>query len=613
VPLSIFERYFRTRGQLMTAITMVAIFMGTGTAKAAVQTPAFANCSDGQIRQLLDDDPDVQVLATRAYAKDAPLSAELGHKSPKALNDLCLIKLRVGPGSPGPAGAPSTQAGIGIEIWLPTAANWNGRIHNVGGGGFVGLPQISATDAIAPSVSMVTAASQIAGSEGAVSAITDTGHKTDNAATASKDGSFLMTATGEINATQWQDFSERGIHQTALLSKKLAAAFYDQPAKYAYFEGCSTGGRQAHKHAQAFPDDYDGIIAGSPAINWTRFINADLYPQIVMQRDLDGPISPEQLNHVSEAAVSACDSSLTGEHLGYIADPSACHYNPVKDKAVLCKASGGVDDSASCISIAQANAINKIWFGQTRDGSVPDPLRDNGDHVTLAANHMWYGPQRGTSLLGLAGSTNGQGAPFLIASHQVALNLQDGTVATPDFINAAQPGADGWKKLSYAGLAGAYEQGIVLQKAFAHINTDEVDLADFRARGAKIMVFHGLADPVIPVQGTEHYYQSVVRAAGGQDQTDSFYRFYTVPGMGHCGGIGSVDGVTGVSPKADPPLPRPQQLYSHLVKWVEQGTAPDNIIIANADDTVEHPLCQYPKKLHYISGAKHAVNAYDCR
>lgn len=613
MPLSLFGRYSRTRGQLLTTTTMVALFMGAGTALAAAPVPAFANCSNGQISKLLGDDPDVRVLATRAYAKDAPLSAQLGAKSPKALNDLCLVKLQVGPGSSGPVGAPSTQAGIGIEIWLPTAANWNGRIHNVGGGGFVGLPQVSAVDAIAPSVSRVNAASQIAGSEGAVSAITDTGHKSDDAATASKDGSFLMTATGAINTTQWQDFSERGIHQTALLTKKLAAGFYGQPAKHAYFEGCSTGGRQAHKHAQAFPEDYDGIIAGSPAINWTRFINADLYPQVVMQRDLGGPISPEQLNRVSSAAVSACDSGLNGEHLGYIADPSACHYNPVNDKAVLCKASGGTDTSAQCISTAQANAINKIWFGQTADGSVPDPRQDNGDHATLAANHLWFGPQRGSNLAALAGSQNGQGAPFPIAAHQVALNLQDGTVATPDFVNAAQHGADGWKQLSYSDLARAYEQGVALQKPFAHINTDQVDLAAFKARGAKIMVFHGLADPVITAQGTEHYYQSVVRAAGGRAQADNFYRFYTVPGMGHCGGIGSVDGVAGVSPKADPPLPRAQQLYSHLVKWVEQGTDPDGITIANADDTVEHPLCQYPKKLHYVGGAKEAASAYDCR
>jgi len=151
--------------------------------------------------------------------------------------------------------------------------------------------------------------------------------------------------------------------------------------------------------AQANPDDFDGILAGNSAINWTRFITAELYPQVVMQRDLGGtPLTPAQATLVSSAAVSACDSQLTGKHEGFISDPAACRYDPVQDKAVLCTASGGSNATAACLSTAQAQAVNKIWYGQTRDGSVPPAAADIGYGPVLASNQLWYGLPRGTAL-----------------------------------------------------------------------------------------------------------------------------------------------------------------------------------------------------------------------
>ena len=97
-----------------------------------------------------------------------------------------------------------------------------------------------------------------------------------------------MNPDGSINTVLWNDFAQRGIHEMAVKTKQITKAYYGKAAKYSYWDGFSTGGRQGHKLAQLHPDDFDGILAGAPAFNWTRFITNELYPQIVYQRDLGG-------------------------------------------------------------------------------------------------------------------------------------------------------------------------------------------------------------------------------------------------------------------------------------------------------------------------------------
>jgi hypothetical protein len=142
---------------------------------------------------------------------------------------------------------------------------------------------------------------------------------------------------------------------------------------------------------------WDGILAGAPAFNWSKFITSELYPQIVYQRDLSGvPLTGAQLTLVGNAAIAACDV-VGGVHLGYIPDPSICTYDPTQDKSVLCTSAGGSNTTADCLSLAQATSQNKIWYGQTADGSVPSPAVDNGFGVDPSANQRWYGLARGAA------------------------------------------------------------------------------------------------------------------------------------------------------------------------------------------------------------------------
>ena len=534
---------------------------------------------------------------------------------PVAANDVCVVKLLVGPGHPGPPGLPSTSPGIGIEVWLPSPEHWNHRIHVIGGGGWAGGVQAAtaslagATDAIGPTSSPMVAATI----EGAVSASTDTGHSSP------KLGAFAMNPDGTIDTVLWNDFSQRGIHEMAVKTKALTRAYYGVDATWSYWDGFSTGGRQGHKLAQLHPEDFDGILAGAPALNWTRFVTNELYPQIVYQRDLGGtPLTAGQLDLLGNAAIAACDR-VGGQHLGYLEDPAQCRYDPTRDAGVLCTASGGANTTTDCVNTVQAQAMNKLWYGQTRDGTAPAPEGDKGWSDTLGDNHLWFGLARGASFAGLGGSSAGVPAPFGVATDMVALEDQRPRLAAPSFTNPTGRGANGWSGMSYAQLGAAFDNGLSLQRQFADINTDDPNLRAFKESGGKILMYHGLSDTLIMPQGSIRYYDRVVKEMGGLGQVQAFYRFFLIPGMAH----GLRNGTTNAA--ASPPLPRSaaasttgtQQLYDALTDWVEKGIAPARIDIAATAATTfpvarSRPICLYPLKAKYTGGDINVASSYTC-
>lgn len=573
---------------------------------ATPPAPVALTCDDS-IQAGFKPDASTSVLLVKAFKKGEPLMLG-GTATPTtevAANDVCLVKLLVGPGNPGPVGAPSTSAGIGIEVWLPAKTAWNSRVHAVGGGGWAGgsAGSISTIDSLQ--------AAGIAGTEGAVSSSTDTGH-----GSTFLDGSFGMNPDGTINKTLWTDFASRGIHEQAVKTKALATAYYGIAPKYSYWEGGSTGGRQGLNLAQNNPDDFDGIIANAPAINWSRFLTAEMWPQIVYQRDLGGvPLTTAQLDLASNAAISACDV-VGGQHLGYILDPSACNYDPTSDPKVLCSASGGTNSTPACLTTVQATAVNKIWYGMTADGSVASPLADNGwtgasSPVLLGSGtHRWYGLTRGTSLYlaAQAGLVNGLAspvAPFQVADDQIALELQDPGFADAGFVNATGNGQSLWKSLTYAQVNNAFDRGIALQSSFGNIDTNNPDLTAFKAKGGKMLAWHGLNDELIFPQGTINYYNTVANKMGGLPNVQDFYKLYLVPGMGH----GTPNGTS--NPAAVVPVVGPTQFYDLLTAWVEKGAAPDAITLAHSSGATR-PVCVYPKKVTYTSGDLKVAASYTC-
>lgn len=597
---------------------------GGGSDSTTPATPVALRCDDS-IKTGYKPDAQTSVLLVKVYKKGDPLvlGEAVTPQTPVAANDLCLVKLNVGPGNPGPADAPSTSPGIGIEVWLPAADNWNKRVHVLGSGGWGGGLEGSTT-ALQNQLNGGGSAAAVAGTEGAVSATSDTGH-----ADTAHGGSFAMNPDGTVSDAQWRDFSEQSVHQLAVQTKALAKAYYGTAPLYSYFDGGSMGGRQAFTAPQAFPEDFDGILVAFPAINWNRFITWDLYPQVVFQRDLGG-VAPTQAQQdaMSNAAISACDM-VGGQHLGYILDPSQCTYDPAKDANVLCSGvvgnAGvvGTNTSPSCVNLAQATSMNKLWYGMTTDGSVPDPAADNGGAMTMTGNQRWGGLNRGAGSYVVASPSG----PFSIAADVVALELQDPTISEPAFVNATGNGVSGWKNLSYAQLSNAFDRGVALQGAFHRVDANNPDLSAFKARGGKILHYHGLADVAIPAQGSVYYYNDVVAKLGGLASVQDFYRLYLVPSMGHgyvcpstgqyfCGDFttGFVNGSTNAA--ANPPLPDRNQLYAALRDWVENGKAPQTIpatTSASSPVSKSMNLCAYPQKIAYVSGDPLQAASYTCK
>jgi hypothetical protein len=469
----------------------------------------------------------------------------------------CLVNIQVSDlAGPKDGYLPGQRQAINIGIGLPLSPSdggtggaigaWNQRIEDLGGGGFAG------------SVGSVTSATDT----GFVGSSTDTGHP------ASVGGTFALNPDNTLNMGLIEDFAFNGIHEQATWSKKLAKIYYGKQQKYAYWNGCSTGGRQGHQQAQKYPTEYDGILAGANAINWDRFSSGQQYGEIVMNQEVGGPISSAKLAAVTSAAVAACDG-LDGIVDGVIQDPRACNYDA---SALVCK--GTPTDPANCLTTAEASAVNKIWAGPTKGKNKQE----------------WFGLNPGASLSGgLDGAT-----PFSISTQW----LQFWIFQNPSF---------DWHTLTEASFDSAFKQGEL--KFHDVIGTDNPDLSAFRDNGGKMITYHGLADQLIMPRGTYNYYNRVTDAMGGLKATQKFYRFFPFPGNAHCGGNSGF-------PNA--PLINSNDLFAALVNWVEHGVAPDSIEASNnatpALATLTRPICMYPDKLVYDGvGSTNVASSFACK
>ena len=439
-----------------------------------------------------------------------------------------------------PAGNP-----ISIVVWLPKS--WNGRFQGVGG----------AIYACGPFYYEMAPAIQ----EGYAAAATDCGVSPADRETAS-----WALKDGQLNWPLIHDFTYAGIHDMTVVGKALARAYYPAPLRFSYFNGCSTGGREGLVEAQQYPADYNGIVSGAPAINWTQFIPADIWPQLVMNESGDF-LAPCKEVAFTDAAVRACAS--TG---GVITNPSACHWHP--SKLV------GLVTPCGVITQQDAAVMTKIWQGPVDSRGKP----------------LWYGLERGASLAGLAATTttNGgpDGQPFPIPVSWLGTWL----LRNPSW---------NWHTLTYAQFDQLFQQSV---SEFSNIfAANNPHLSAFKADRGKIIIWHGLSDQLIPPQGTVRYYQRVQQAMGGAHQTESFARLFLAPGAQHC------------ASGAGPAPAGPAEPLASLVNWVEKGKAPSTILGAVTNPaanvvTDSRPLCLYPLFARYRGqGSTTAASSYVCK
>lgn len=429
-------------------------------------------------------------------------------------------------------------AGDRVKVWIGLPlTNWNGRFQGNGGGGFLGGHPGTLRDPVR---------------RGFSAGATDTGHEGGS-------GKFALDADGHQN---WQgiiDNAYLGIHEMTVVGKALTTAFYGKAPRYSYFVGGSTGGRQGLMEAQRFPEDYDGIISACPAINWARFVSACLWPEVVML-STSNFVSKAKLDAVTAAAIAACDSD-DGVKDGVIDDPFHCSYDP--------QAFVGTKVKDETFTAADAEVVRKIWQG---------PRRQDG-------SFMWYGLERGADMSAYAGTggTPLKGKPFSIGLEYWVYYL-------------AQNAKWDWSTLTYAGFEQLWTKSV--EQYGAVIGTDNPDLTPFRDHGSKIIIYHGLADQLIPAAGTIEYYKRVQQRIGSEKKTAEFARLFLVPGVDH-GFRGA--GLT------------PIGLNEAILRWVEDGKAPEKLMSEKREGNKvisTRPLFPFPQIAKYkgTGGTDDAAN-----
>ena len=427
---------------------------------------------------------------------------------------------------------PTSDSEIKIEVWLPSAG-WNGKLQVVGNGGWAG------------SISYPAMARALAA--GYATASTNTGHDGDRASFAPGHPEKLV------------DFAWRAVHLTVLQSKATVTSYYGSPAKRAYWNGCSSGGKQGLKEAQMFPNDFDGLVTGAPANNWNHQKSAFAAKYQATHRAPERAIPKEKYKMIHNAVLNACDS-LDGVKDGVLENPIACHFNPE-----ILKCEGA--DGPACLTGPQV-ATMQILYAPTKDprnGTLLFPGMEPGTELALGT---------------LIGDEPRLTQTDLFA--YVVLNKPDWNVMTFDIA----------KDLPLA------------EKIDATVGTAATDpnLKPLFAHHAKLLMYHGFSDPNIMPENTINYYKSAVDASGGLAKTKDSIRLFMVPGMGHCSG--------GEGPNAF-------DMVTALDAWVEEAKTPDRIIAAKLKDgevVRTRPLCPYPQVAKYVgTGSTDEAANFVCR
>jgi hypothetical protein len=392
---------------------------------------------------------------------------------------------------------------IKVFIALPINA-WNGRFRGTGGGGYAG-GSIGNLD--------------IPVTKGYVVGATDAGNEAGTA-------SFALDAQGKQAWQRLRDNAYVGIHDMTVIGKALTQAFYGQAPRFSYFVGGSTGGRQALTEAQRYPKDYDGILALYPAIARDRYVPAQLWPQLLMNESHDF-LSREKREAATAAAVRAC-AGAPGMVQGVIDDPLKCKYDPT--------ALVGTQIGDSTFTVTDAEIIREIWAGpKANDGSL-----------------LWWGLTPGTDLSVLADTG---GVPLIGKPCEEGLDWFR-------YFLVLDPKWD-WTTLTRGEFELLFKQSI--EEHASVYGGDDPDLSGFHDVGGKLLIVHGLADQIVPPQGSIAYYRNVQQRMGGSVRTARFVRLFLVPGGNH-----GFDAAV--------PVPSPAEMIGAVIRWVEQGQAPEKLI-----------------------------------
>jgi len=429
----------------------------------------------------------------------------------------------------------------GVRFALAMPGNWNGRLLYQGGGGLNG--------SVLPPVGATAAGDTPALARGFAVVSSDSGHEGSGF-----DASFLADQQAAL------DFLNQSIGKVMAVARPLLAAHYGRAAAHSYFVGCSTGGREAMISAQRYPAEFDGIVAGAPAMrtNYSNlalaWINASL--NIAAPKDAQGryqtakALSDSDRKLVIGTLLKTCDA-LDGVQDGMIFNTRGCNFDP---QQLQCQG----EKTDSCLTSAQVQAIARAFAGP-RTGS---------------GRQIYPGFAYDTGI-----GFRGAGIPGL---------LSGGTI--PEAVSSAGPSLD------FEALAAAAHDA----REMAGDTNAWTNLSSFSGHGGKLMFFHGMSDPWFSALDTVDYYQRLT-AEKGAGPVNAWSRLFLVPGMGHCGG-------------GEATLDRFDMLTA-IVAWVEQGQAPAQVTATGrAFPGRSRPLCPYPQHAQYKgSGDSEQAANFSCQ
>ncbi len=436
-----------------------------------------------------------------------------------------------------------------IRFGVSLPADWNGRFVMRGGGGYAGQQPVKGRD-------------DPLRDQGYVTASTDTGH----------DAARYPLATFAYNNRDGEvDYAYRAVHLTTVAVKELVVEHYGRPAEYDYWLGCSTGGRQGLMSAQRFPEDFDGIVAGAPVLDFTNTQIGGVWFSRALR---ENPVGLEKIVRVGEAIYAACDR-LDGLEDGLIDDPRRCAFDPRTDYPRC-----GAEDSVDCLTEGESTALAKIYGGVVSRGEPYFPGQplgaELGDPLGSPARTSGWGrwfvdPAGGTPLLETLGVT------FM---RYMAFERDD-----PD-----------WQLEQFDFDEDPYRMDAIRRILDATVP----DLTRFRDAGGRMVTYHGWSDTALNPLMAVNYYEDVLAET---PEAADFYRLFMVPGMFHCAGG---RGITRID------------AFPDLVAWVETGAAPDRLVGERVDRNGEvlmtRPVCPYPEVARYVgSGDVDDATSFECR
>lgn len=474
-----------------------------------------------------------------------------GRAKPPELNEHCLVQGMIARR----IGAGEREFGIGFELRLPT--QWNGRFLFQGGGGLDGV--------LLPAVGNIANSAQPpAITRGYAIVTTDGGHR----------GSPI-DATFGLDQQARTDYAYNALDKVTTEAKRLLNVYYGADPTYSYFLGCSNGGRQGLVASQRLPLEFDGIVAGDPAMSFSRLALGEVWNMRTLARiapkDVDGrPIyarafSDSDLKLVRDGVLKRCDA-LDGLADGLINDWQGCRFEP---RELMCKAS----KNDQCLSKDQVEVLHELMEGpKTKAGQyVYGPF----NYDTGISSSAWRGMKLGTSQTGQPNSADS----FLGLGQFRYLQL---TPPDPEWDPLTPYDVDEMvDRIRHQGGMG---------------DGDSPLLSTFVRKG-KMIVYNGLSDQGMSTPHIARWYEAMLDATGPAAR-DSV-RLFAVPGMLHCAGGEATDNF---------------EMLDAITAWVERGQAPDRVIASGtALPGVTRPLCPYPLVARYKGGDEADAASFDCR